>query len=97
VSSPYEDLKTIQHEIRVETGRKPPIKDLIVLAPQNDPFYAGTETQLAMAEWFAGIFGQATGAHLRRVHYRLVAHGDVLRPDGVLYENNKNSWVCMNH
>jgi hypothetical protein len=62
-NTPYERLKALQHEIQLERGRKPPIKDLIVLASQNDPFYAGTERQRAMAEWFAGIFGQTTGVH----------------------------------
>jgi len=94
--TPYEALKTLQQVVRLGRGRKPPIKDLIVLSPQKDPFYAGTETQRAMAEWFADIFGQATGAHLRRIHYRLVARGDVVRADGVLYENNKNSWSYLN-
>jgi hypothetical protein len=70
---------------------------LIVLAPQNDPFYAGTEGQQAMAEWFAGIFGQSTGVHLRRIHYRLVARGDVVRADGVLYENDASSWMYLNN
>jgi hypothetical protein len=76
---------------------KPPIKDLIVLSPQKDPFYAGTQTQQAMAEWFADVFGQTTGAHLRRIHYRLVARGDVGRADSVLYENDKNSWAYLNN
>jgi hypothetical protein len=83
--------------VRLGRGRKPPIKDLIVLCPQKDPFYAGTETQQAMAEWFADVLGQATGAHLRRIHYRLVARGDVVRADGVLYGNNKNSWAYLNN
>src|SRR5215217_5151327 len=95
-NTPYERLKVLQHEIWLERGRKPPIKDLIVLAPQNDPFYAGTEGQQAMAEWFADIFGQSTGAHLRRIHYRLVARADVVRADGVLYENDANSWAYLN-
>jgi hypothetical protein len=94
--SPYEELKKLQHAVRLERGRKPPVKDLIVLAPQNDPFYAGTEGQQAMAEWFADIFGQSTGAHLRRIHYRLVARADVVRADGVLYENDANSWAYLN-
>jgi len=50
-----------------------------------------------MAEWFADIFGQTTGAHLRRIHYRLVARGDVVRADGVLYENDANSWAYLNN
>jgi hypothetical protein len=96
-TTPYEDLKILQRAVRLERGRKPPIKDLIVLSPQNDPFYAGTPTQAAMAEWFAGIFAQSTGAHLRRIHYRLVARGNVVRADGVLYENNENSWSYLNN
>jgi hypothetical protein len=96
-TTPYQALKGLQHAVRHARGRKPPIKDLIVLSPQNDPFYAGTETQVAMAEWFADIFGQSTGAHLRRIHYRLVARGDVVRADGVLYENKENSWSYLNN
>jgi hypothetical protein len=95
--TPYEALKTLQQVVRLERGRKPPIKDLIVLSPQKDPFYAGTQTQQAMAEWFADVFGQTTGAHLRRIHYRLVARGDVGRADSVLYENDKNSWAYLNN
>jgi len=57
--TPYEALKTLQQVVRLgRRGRKPPIKDLIVLSPQKDPFYAGTEAQQAMAEWFADVFGQ---------------------------------------
>src|SRR5215217_4035448 len=96
-NTPYQRLKGLQHQIRLERGRKPPIKDLIVLASQNDPFYAGTEGQRAMADWFAGIFGQTTGVHLRRIHYRLVARGDVVRHDGVLYENNATCWAYLNN
>ena len=95
--TPYQRLKALQNETRLEQGRKSPIKDLIVLASQNDPFYAGAEGQRAMAEWFAGILGQTTGVHLRRIHYRLVARGDVVRHDGVLYENNANSWDYLNN
>jgi hypothetical protein len=69
-----------------------------VLAPQNDPFYAGTEAQIAMAEWFAGIFGRrSSGVHLRRLHYRLLARGDAVRADGAPYENDANSWGYLNN
>jgi hypothetical protein len=90
--TPYDALKGLQQAVREERGRKPRVTDLLVLAPQRDPFYAGSETGGAMAEWFADIFGDTTGAHLRRIHYRLVARGDVVRHDGRLYENDKNSW-----
>jgi hypothetical protein len=94
--TPYERLKTLQHERRLELGRKPPIKDLLVLGQNTDPFYAGRGDQQAQAEWFAEVFGDSTGVHLRRIHYRLVSRGDVMRPDGRLYENNRDSWGYLN-
>ncbi len=99
MSTPYEDLKTLQHAIRLERGRKPPVKDLLVLSPQNDPFYAGSDGEREMAEWFAGLwerFGYTTGVHLRRVHYRILSEGTILRPDGSLYANNRTCWDWMN-
>src|SRR3954447_23554431 len=49
-----------------------PKKRLLVLAPQNDPFNVGTESQVKQAAWFASVY-QAVGyhgIHLRRLHYR---------------------------
>jgi len=96
--TPYERLKTLQQAVWSENGgRKPRIKeDLLVLSPDKDPFYSGSKTDVAQAEWFAEVFGQTRGAHLRRIHYRLVARGDVLRGDGRLYENDKDSWGYLN-
>src|SRR5215210_3521119 len=90
--TPFDRLKVLQLAVREKQGRKPPLDKLLVLAPNRDPFNAGSEADKAKAEWFAGIFGQTAGTHLRRIHYRLVARGDVVRPDGVLYENDNNSW-----
>lgn len=52
------------------------IPNVLVLARQNDPFFAGAPAQREKAEWFARLwerFGYSTGVHLRRVHYRLVS------------------------
>ena len=32
------------------------VTDLIALAPQNDPFYVGTDSTRAGAEWFAALY-----------------------------------------
>ena len=73
-----------------------PLKDLLVLAPQNDPFNAGSPTDLAQARWFAEIFqkyGFKRGVHVRKIHYKLQAlRENVVRPDGKLYENTEESW-----
>lgn len=74
------------------------VKDLIILAPQNDPFYVGTDTDEAMAEWFAELwerFGYSTGVHLRRVHYQLVSQENPQKHDGKRYENSVNDWQYL--
>jgi hypothetical protein len=95
--TPYAALKVLQQAIREQRGRKPPITDLLVLSQQKDPYYAGSKAERAQAEWFASIFGETAGTHLRRIYYRLVSRGDVVRADGVLYENKKNSWDYLNN
>ena len=59
---------------------------------QRDPFTAGRPARRAAAEWFAELwqrFDIQPGAHLRRIHYRLVSQepGIVLMPDGSPYLN----------
>ena len=71
------------------------IPDLLALAPQNDPFYAGSPTGKDMAEWFAAFWKQAgytTGIHLRRVHYQLVSGRDPRKHNGLPYENTEKDW-----
>jgi hypothetical protein len=94
--TPNAALKGLQQALREQEGRKRPAVDLMVLSPQHDPFNSGTPGDIANAEWFAEAFGSATGTHLRRIHYRLVARGDVMRADGKLYENDKDSWNYLN-
>ena len=72
------------------------IKDLIALAPSNDPFYADVPYRRERAEWFAALwhrFGFSTGLHLRRIHYLLVSQPEPVRlPNGDAYENTTNHW-----
>src|SRR5215208_4205932 len=73
-----------------ETGIKPTIKDLLVLAPDNDPFRAGTPTDVINGEWFAEVWGDLRQAHLRRAHYAADAQ-NVPLPGGGVYQNDKDS------
>jgi hypothetical protein len=77
------------------------ITDLLVLARQNDPFFAGCEAQAKKAEWFLrwwrelGYEGRQ-GVHLRRIHYRLISQEE--RPaklDGTPYENTTGCWAYL--
>lgn len=38
-------------------AKKCTVKDLLALAPQNDPFYVGQRSQLELAAWFKGPLG----------------------------------------
>ena len=65
----YQDIKALAKRIGCT------VPDLLALSRNNDPFYVGSPTHIAQAEWFAALwerFGYTTGVHLRRVHYRLV-------------------------
>src|SRR6266702_3904705 len=80
------------------TGQR--VTDLIVLAPQNDPFYTGTPNDWALAEWFAQLwhaFGYTSGVHIRRVHYQIVSQDPpVVLPNGVPYANTLECWDILN-
>lgn len=84
------------NRIKRETGV--PIKDLLVLANQNDPYYVGSPKQCQMAEWFANLwerYGYTTGVHVRRIHYRHVSQTNPRHFDGRPYENTEASWNAM--
>src|SRR5215472_2010818 len=90
----YEQIKQLARVTEQRVG------DLIVLAPQNDPFYTGTPNDWAMAEWFAGVwraFGYQSGVHLRRIHYQVVSQDPPLAlPNGKAYENTMECWDFLN-
>jgi hypothetical protein len=87
----YEQVKALARELGANT------EDLIVLTSGNDPFYAGSDTQLAMAQWFSGVweakgFVGRGGVHLRRAHYQMLGN---LKHDGSTYENDRNCWEYL--
>jgi len=88
----YEWLK------RVAKQQGASVTDVIVLAPQNDPFYTGTPNDWALGQWFAEVWQQLgeARAHLRRVHYYLVSLGMVTFPNGKPYENTVECWDALN-
>ncbi len=71
-------------------------RDLLVLAPANDPFNSGTPATVVAAEWFAAVLDQhelPAGKHLRRWHYSLTTLTEpVIMPDGEPYENTEACW-----
>ena len=69
----YQQIKQLAKDL------KRPVTDLIALAAQNDPFYQGTPTTMALAEWFADFYHThvmpGTRVHIRRCHYKIVSLG----------------------
>ena len=76
-------------------GRR--LKDLTVLAPQNDPYRLDTPSGHRDGAWLAnalanlGITGRR---HLRGLHYILVS-GEVVKPNGLPYTNTDDDWEWM--
>jgi hypothetical protein len=86
----YEEL----NEFAREHGY--PVKALLALGPQNDPFYSGSPGNRVWAEWFAKLWRQfkcPRGTHLRRFHYVLISQKvPVKLPDGKPYRNTDRCW-----
>ncbi len=72
------------------------LPDLTVLAAQNDPYRLHTSAGHRDAVWFADRVSEHLRPfetiHLRGLFYRIVAKGDVRRPDGDLFVNTEESW-----
>jgi len=89
------DYKTIKR-LALSSSLSP--KDLLALAPQNDPFYVGAKRQLEKGRWFASIYkamGSPPRCHIRRVHYWLVTTNAVPKIDGTPYENTQHDWDLL--
>lgn len=72
--------------------------DLLVQPPQNDPFFCHGQ-QARDAEWFVSVLQQAglhgKTVHLRRIHYAVASRGDVLKLDGLPYQNTEADWMML--
>lgn len=90
-------MKNINYKYLKDMAKesKTSVKNLIALAPNNDPFYFGAPAQVTQAQWFADVWersGFTQGAHLRRLHYWCVSQGDFLHYNGKAYENTNSHW-----
>jgi hypothetical protein len=85
--------------IAESNGAKLSMKDLTVLAAQNDPFRLDTPANHRDSKWLAnviadlGIRGQI---HLRGLHYAIsMALKPFIKPDGTRYVNDDRNWEWM--
>ena len=80
-------------------GSKLSLKDLTVLAPQNDPFRLDTRANHRDSKWLADTLAAlAIGGkiHLRGLHYAIsMAATPIAKPDGTRYVNDDPTWEWM--
>jgi hypothetical protein len=78
------------------SGTKITMKDLTVLAPQNDPFRIDRPSAHRDGEWLA-VTAQRLGLgkrkiHLRGLHYMIIGQ---MKPDGTPYANTEADWEWL--
>ena len=75
------------------------IKDLTVLSPQNDPYRLDTTAGHELGKWLADQIARLVEpqgrVHLRGLFYRIVAAGDVRKPDGEVFANTHENWIWL--
>ena len=64
---------------------------LTVLARGNDPYRLDTPAGHRDGKWLADCMASGH-IHLRGLHYRIVATGNIRMPNGQLYVNNEQCW-----
>ena len=91
MTTPNSRLKALAKELGMTS------KDLLVMAPDNDPFNCGTPTHLLDAEWIADLHARhpSLSTHIRRLHYRAFTDGFTL-PNGEPYQNDDRTWQWLN-
>jgi hypothetical protein len=74
-------------------------EELHVLSTQHDPFFAGdSKSKQDWSLWFAELFDRFYPhgtCHVRGLHYRLVAVGNIVKPTGEIYRNNDADWQSL--
>jgi hypothetical protein len=90
----------LHHEIEAAAAESlSSIKDLTVLSPQNDPYRLDTTVGHELGKWLAGqierLVGPQDRVHLRGLFYRIVAAGDVRKPDGEVFANTHDNWIWL--
>jgi Histidine kinase-, DNA gyrase B-, and HSP90-like ATPase len=99
--SPFEPTGKLGRLIKAESeAASLSVPALTVLSASNDPYRLDTAEGHALGRWCAGqidllLPDRHRVIHLRGLHYMLVAHGKIQKPDGTTYENNLEDWIWL--
>ena len=69
-----------------------------MLSPQKDPYRLDTTTGHEQGQWLADQIARLVPqgrVHLRGLFYRIVAAGDVRKPDGEVFTNTLDNWIWL--
>jgi hypothetical protein len=91
-------LRRLLQETAAEHGLD--LKDLTVLAPQNDPFRVDTPARHRDGAWLAATIRELgltdRRIHLRGLHYAITMHPEpVFKPNGERYVNSHEDWLWL--
>jgi len=92
----YGVLRSVLESARHKEGCG--LGDLTVLSVQVDPYRLDTPSGHRDGHWIAEQLDRALGTrriHWRGLHYALVAHGNILKPDGSIYRNTDEDWTWL--
>jgi hypothetical protein len=75
------------------------MKDLTVLATQNDPYRVDTPAGHRDGQWLGDLWprvrGERPSLHLRGGHYGLLSLGGIVKPNGRPYRNTDEDWTWL--
>jgi hypothetical protein len=85
----------IKH-LATKTGKK--AKEMLVLTQVNDPFYIGSKSHYAAAEWARKLYvimNRPKKVHIRRLHYFALTQPQHIKPSGQVYQNTSADWKFL--
>jgi hypothetical protein len=95
-TSPLRAALDVEITKAAAAGSKLTMKDITVLAPQNDPFRVDTPARHRDGEWLATTAGELglgdRKIHLRGLHYMVIGRP---KPDGTPYTNTDDDWTWL--
>ena len=100
-SAPFEPTGVLGRLIKAESeAASLSVSALTVLSASNDPYRLDTAEGHVLGCWCAEQINLLLPdtrrvIHLRGLHYMLVAHGKIQKPDGTIYENRLEDWIWL--
>lgn len=87
------------NSILVEEAERTGLSRDALTVMSNDPYRIGEKAEMhTNGRWLADVIDRLSGGtawnpiHVRGLHYRVLVHGDFVKPDGQIYGHGENDW-----